>query len=102
MIEAPTTALLAAAEASTAIPAAVEGLDFGWAGLILVFPAVSAALCGLMAAMRVRSKLPGAVTAVSLLAAFGTTLALYLNCPQDAARTIHLFDWIDFSWKGGS
>ena len=29
-----------------------------------------------MAAMRVRSKLPGALAAVSLLGAFGTTLAL--------------------------
>jgi NADH-quinone oxidoreductase subunit L len=102
MIDAHTTLLLATAETSAAIPAAVEGSGLGWAGLILLFPAVSAALCGLMAAMRVRSKLPGAVTAVSLLAAFGTTLALYLNCPQDAARTIHLFDWIDFAWQGGS
>jgi NADH-quinone oxidoreductase subunit L len=83
-----------------AIPAAVPSPEFAWAGLILLFPAISAVLCGLCAAMRVKNKLPGAITAASLLAAFATTFALYWNCPTDAPRTIHLFDWVAFAWTG--
>ncbi|MDI9404726.1 MAG: NADH-quinone oxidoreductase subunit L, partial [Limnohabitans sp.] len=88
-----------ASPVSAPIPAATPADDLRWAGLILLLPAISAVLCGLCAAMRVRNKLPGIITAVSLLAAFGTTLALFLQC-QDAAtpRTVHLFDWISFDW----
>ena len=88
------------AETHTAIPAAVASPEFAWAGLILLLPVVSAVLCGLCAAMGVKNKLPGAITAISLLAAFATTLSLFLKMPQDAPRTIHLFDWVSFAWTG--
>ena len=86
--------------ADAAIPAAIPSPEFAWAGLILLLPAVSAVLCGVCAAMGVKNKLPGMITAVALLAAFATTLSLFLKMPQDAARTIHLFDWVAFSWTG--
>jgi len=86
--------------ATAAIPAAVESPEFAWAGLILLLPAISAVLCGVCAAMGVKNKLPGAITAVALLAAFATTLSLFLKMPQDAPRVIHLFDWIEFAWTG--
>jgi len=85
---------------STAIPAAVPSPEFAWAGLILLLPAISAVLCGVCAAMGVKNKLPGAITAVALLAAFATTLSLFLKMPQDAPRVIHLFDWVAFAWTG--
>lgn len=82
------------------IPPAVAAPELSWAGLILLFPAIAAVLCGLCAIMRVRNKLPGVITAVALLASFATTLLLFKACPTDAARTVHVFDWISVSWKG--
>ncbi|MEY3026997.1 MAG: NADH-quinone oxidoreductase subunit [Planctomycetota bacterium] len=82
------------------IPAAVASPEFAWAGFILLLPALSAVLCGVCAMLGVRNKLPGAITAVALLAAFATTLSLFLKMPQDAPRTVHLFDWVAFAWTG--
>ena len=100
MISSGFPALLGAATTSQ-IPAAVPAPEFSWAGLILLFPAVSALLCGLCAAMRIKGKLPGIITVISLLAAFATTFVLFRAMPEDAARTIHLFDWVSFSWLDG-
>ncbi len=88
--------------ADAGIPAAVASPEFAWAGLILLLPALSAVLCGVCAAMGIKNKLPGAITAVSLLAAFATTLSLFLKMPQDAPRVVHLFDWVAFTWAGQS
>jgi len=88
--------------ADAGIPAAVPSPEFAWAGLILLLPALSAVLCGLCAAMGVKNKLPGAITAVSLLAAFATTLSLFMKMPNDAPRVVHLFDWVAFTWAGQS
>jgi NADH-quinone oxidoreductase subunit L len=93
---------LLGADEQASIARAVEGADLSWAGLILIFPAVSAILCGLCAVLKIKGKLPGAITAVSLLAAFVVTFLLYWNCPTDAPRTIHLFDWISFDWLTGA
>ncbi len=94
-------AILGEGAHAVTIPSAIASPEFAWAGLILLLPAISAALCGLCAAFGVKSKLPGAITAISLIAAFATTLSLYLKMPADAPRVVHLFDWIDFSWKTG-
>ncbi|MEY2714958.1 MAG: NADH-quinone oxidoreductase subunit, partial [Planctomycetota bacterium] len=88
--------------ADAGIPAAVASPEFAWAGLILLLPALSAVLCGVCAAMGIKNNLPGAITAVSLLAAFATTLSLFLKMPQDAPRVVHLFDWVAFTWAGQS
>ena len=95
-------AIIASAGGTASIPAAVPSQEFAWAGLILALPAISALLCGACAAFGVRTKLPGAITAVALLAAFATTLSLFLKMPQDAARVVLLFDWVSFSWVGDS
>jgi NADH-quinone oxidoreductase subunit L len=84
--------------ADAVIPAAVAAPELAWAGLILLLPAVSAILCGICAIMGVRGKLPGVITAISLIGAFAVTFMLFRSCPSDAARTIHLFDWVAFSW----
>ena len=41
------------------IPIAEATEAFAWAGMILWLPLISLALCGVCAALRVRSKLPG-------------------------------------------
>ncbi len=74
--------------------------DPSWAQLILWLPLISLALCGLCAALRVRSKLPAWITVALLGGSFITTLALYLQ--YDGAVTIHIFDWINFSWNDGA
>ncbi len=88
---------------SNGIPASIAAPELRWAGLILLLPVISAVLCGLCAAMRVKSKLPGLITAVSLVASFGVTLWLFLSLSNAdgpvAARTVHLFDWITLSWE---
>ncbi len=53
-----------------------------WAGLILLLPLVSTALCGLCAALRVRSKLPAWITVALLAGSFATTLALYAGLTE--------------------
>ncbi|RLS63328.1 MAG: NADH-quinone oxidoreductase subunit L [Planctomycetota bacterium] len=90
---------------ATLIKPAIASPELAWAGLILCFPALAAVLCAVCGAMRVKSKLPGMITAIALIAAFVTTLSLYLTCHDGAtttARTIHLFDWITFAWRGES
>jgi len=91
-----------AASASATIKPAVASPDLSWAGLILLLPAISAVLCGLCAARGVKGKLPGIITALSLLGAFALTLMLFMRCPTDAPRTIHLFDWVSFAWGSGA
>lgn len=63
---------------------------------------LSALLCLFCGAIGVKSKLPGAITAIALVASFATTLTLFLKLPVDAPRTIHMFDWVAFAWTGSS
>ena len=48
-----------------------------WAGLILLLPLLSTALCGLCAALRIRNKLPAWITVACLGASFFLTLGMY-------------------------
>jgi NADH-quinone oxidoreductase subunit L len=77
-----------------------HGADFGWAGLILWMPLISLVLCGLCAAYKVKSKLPGLITVVCLATSFVLTAILWQG--YEAPMTIHLFDWIQVHWTGGS
>ncbi|MEI7878730.1 MAG: hypothetical protein WCI96_12505, partial [Planctomycetota bacterium] len=80
--------------AALQIPPAIASPEFAWAGLILLLPVLSALLCLFCGAIGVKSKLPGAITAIALVASFATTLTLFLKLPADAPRTIHMFDWV--------
>ena len=77
-----------------------QSADLGWAGLILWLPLISLVLCGLCAAYKVKSKLPGLITVVCLAASFVLTAILWQG--YEAPMTIHLFDWIQVHWDGGS
>ena len=78
----------------------VNAPQFAWAGFILWLPLLSLVLCGICAAMRVKTKLPAIFTIVSLAGAFLLTAMLFLN--YEGPVTIHLFDWIQSHWSDGS
>ncbi|MEM7228298.1 MAG: NADH-quinone oxidoreductase subunit L [Planctomycetota bacterium] len=86
--------------AARVIEAATAANNLGWAGLILWLPLLSLVLCGVCAARGVKSKLPAWITVASLAASFFVTVGLYMQ--YDAPVTIHLFEWFNLNWSGGS
>lgn len=87
-----------ATEALHAIPTATQDPSLGWAGLILLLPAVSAILCGVYAALGIKGRLPGITTVAALAGSFIVVVLLYLGHEPGHPVVIHLFDWINFSW----
>jgi NADH-quinone oxidoreductase subunit L len=94
-----------AAHASLAdapIVAATADPSLAWMGWVLALPAISAVLCALCAAFRVKNKLPAICTVLALASAFALVLKLYLaRGPGAAPVTVHLWDWMNFGWGGG-
>jgi NADH-quinone oxidoreductase subunit L len=80
------------------IPEAGAAGGPAWAGLILLLPILSMIVCGVFAAMRVKSKLPAYTTVGFLGASFVTVVALYAG--YENPIVIHLFDWLNLSWGG--
>jgi len=75
----------------------------GWAGWIIWLPAISLVLCGLCAALKLRSKLPAWITVGCLAGSFVTTLALFASYDRTAGPlVIHLFEWFNMSWGSGA
>src|SRR5678815_894195 len=72
-----------------------------WAGWIIWLPVISLILCGVCAAMKVRSKLPAWITVVCLGAAFGVTVGLFLSYDH-APLTVNLLEWFNLHWKAPS
>jgi NADH-quinone oxidoreductase subunit L len=94
----PAGTLLLASE----VPISSPGVGPSWAGLIVLFPVLSVLLCGLCMALRVRTRLPGALTVICLSASFVVTLLLYVNYMQETGPcTVHLLDWFDLRWSDG-
>jgi NADH-quinone oxidoreductase subunit L len=73
-----------------------------WFGFILWMPLISLILCGLCAAFKVRTKLPAWITVGCLGISFIITLALYFAYAPGEPMRIHLFDWFNLEWEGGS
>ena len=71
-----------------------------WAGFIMYLPLISLILCGICAAMKVKSKLPAWITVGSLACSF--VLTLLLANSETAPERIVLFEWINVHWAGGS
>jgi NADH-quinone oxidoreductase subunit L len=88
--------LLAAAPAGSPGPV---GTGPGWVLLIPFLALLGSALCGVCAALRVRSKLPAWLTVGLLGASFATTLAMWAGF--DGAYTVRAWEWIRVSWGGG-
>ncbi len=85
--------------ASAAIPIPPPISEFGWAALILWLPLLSTVLCGMCAALKIKTKAPAWITVGLLGASFILTLALYLS---DAFGVIHVLDWFNISWGSGA
>jgi NADH-quinone oxidoreductase subunit L len=71
-----------------------------WAGLIIWLPLLALALCGVCAAFRVRTKLPGWITVACLGASFIATCMVYLKYTTPSA--VHLFDWFNLEWRSSN
>ena len=95
MAAAPISGLLAAsplvAAGPAGVPIAQDGL--GFYGLILWLPAISMVLCGVCAALRVKSKLPAWITVGCLGASFGLTVGLYRA--YESPVIIPLLQWLN-------
>jgi NADH-quinone oxidoreductase subunit L len=80
------------------MPEAADILPAGpaWAQLILWLPLLSMVLCGVCAAMKVRSKLPAAITVALLGLSFLLTLGLYLSYTEPVR--VHIFEWFNLHW----
>jgi NADH-quinone oxidoreductase subunit L len=69
-----------------------------WAILIPVLPLLGCILCAVMAAARVKTKLPAWTTVACLAVSFLITVALYLQGAGGHAVTVG-YEWINFSWS---
>jgi NADH-quinone oxidoreductase subunit L len=75
--------------------------ELRWAGLALLLPLLSGVLCLLCGWMKVRSKLPAALTIAALGGAFATILRLQ-GVVGETPVVVNLFDWISWTWGDGS
>src|SRR5690606_31366881 len=66
--------------------------------LIPALPLLSASLCAIYAATRVKGKLPAWTTVACLGLAFALTVALWLG---DSSGVASIFKWINVSWGAG-
>ena len=85
----------------SAIPEAAVNENLAWAGLILLLPALSAILCGIYAALKIKNRLPGWTTVAALASSFVLVCILYSQHEPGQPTVIHLFDWINFYWGDG-
>ena len=87
----------------TELAAVAENPSLSIAQWIIWLPAISAALCGLYAALGVKGRLPGYTTVAALAGAFICALVTYLRLDpaNSPPAVVHLFDWIDLSWNSG-
>jgi len=88
--------------ATPAVPASelVHQVTPNWAQFILWLPLISLVLCGVCAALKVKSKAPALITITCLASSFVLTLMLYRG--YEGAQVIPIFDWIQVQWSGGS
>ncbi|HYE62454.1 MAG TPA: NADH-quinone oxidoreductase subunit L [Phycisphaerales bacterium] len=73
--------------------------------LIPLLPLLSCILCGVFAALRIKSKLPAWTTVLSLAVSFVLTALMARDLWSGGhAQTgvLHVFDWINFSWATGA
>ena len=78
----------------------VEQVAPNWAQFILWMPLISLVLCGLCAVLKVKTKAPAIITIISLATSFVLTLMLYSG--YEGTQVIHIFNWIQIHWGGGS
>ena len=77
----------------------VSSVSMQWTGMILWLPLLSLVLCGICAALKVKSKLPAIITTICLGSSFALTFCLWSG--YEGPITIHLADWMQSRWSGG-
>ena len=97
--------LLSIATNTFAMPAvptseALQQVQLDWAGFILWMPLISLLLCGVCAALKVKSKAPATITVICLATSFVLTCFLWQS--YERPEVIHLFDWLNVHWAEGS
>ena len=65
-------------------------------------PVISAILCGVYAALGVKSRLPAWTTVGALAGSFVIAAITVSRLDFTRPVVVHLFDWIDLSWSSGS
>ncbi len=87
----------------TGVPAlAADGTGAGLLMLVPLLTMGACVLCGIYAAMGVRSKLPAWTSVLALAASFVCVLVTFTNLGTDAApRVVHGFEWIRYAWGNG-
>ncbi|MCH2142872.1 MAG: NADH-quinone oxidoreductase subunit L [Phycisphaerales bacterium] len=101
-----TVSMLNILQSAVGVPAVpmdqvVVATDLRWAGIILLLPLLSLLLCGLCAAMRVKSKLPAWCTVACLAGSFVLSVLLYVNY-NPPGEVIPLLSWMNLSWGDGA
>src|SRR5437868_9923690 len=103
----PVNSVLSSLAAATALQpggAPAEGLTLSaWYALIPLLPLLGFVLCALTAALRLRSKLPAWLSVVCLGASFVFTVSMAIDVlggDHGRAAIVHIFDWINFDWRG--
>ena len=85
-----------------AIPAVVDEQSFALAAWMIWLPVISAILCGVYAALGVKSRLPAWTTVGALAGSFVIAAITVSRLDFTRPVVVHLFDWIDLSWSSGS
>ncbi len=90
------SAALAAPESARAVASAVEPGPW-WVSLIPAMPMLACILCGVCAAMRVKSKLPAWITVGCLGVSFALTVAMFQQLAGGRSVTV-AWEWINIGW----
>ncbi len=85
--------------AAGSIPQAVIAPELAWVGLAILLPLLSAILCALCAALRVKSKLPALITTVALAGSCFVIVKAYFA--YSGPVEVPIFQWITFEWGDG-
>jgi NADH-quinone oxidoreductase subunit L len=80
----------------------VDEQSLALAAWMIWLPVISAVLCGIYAALGVKSRLPAWTTVAALAGSFVIAAVTVSKLDFAKPEVVHLFDWIDLSWSSGS
>jgi len=86
--------------AASPVPGEIDMAGPWWVALIPLIPLIATGVCGLMAALGVRSKLPAWFSVASLAISFLLTVAMYLQL-AGGHTVVTSWEWIHFAWGEG-
>ncbi|MSR68873.1 MAG: NADH-quinone oxidoreductase subunit L [Phycisphaerales bacterium] len=81
------------------IPQVVIAPELAWVGLAILLPLLSAVVCAICGALRVKNKLPAIVTALALAISFVIIVQAYFA--YSGPVQVPIFQWMTFQWGAG-